>query len=52
MITICKMIKVDLKELESEESIQTRQDLIANITRHSSSRYSTFDQSVLEESKH
>jgi hypothetical protein len=52
MKNICRLIKIDLKEIDTEESIQSRQDLIANISRHSSSRYSNYDQSVFEESRH
>jgi serine/threonine protein kinase len=52
MANICKMIKVDLQELESEEQIESRMECIANISRHSSSRFCHIDQSTLEESRH
>jgi serine/threonine protein kinase len=52
MGNICKMINVDLQELETEEQIEARIECIANISRHSSSRFCNIDQSTLEESRH
>jgi serine/threonine protein kinase len=51
MKSICKMIKVDLMQIDTRESIKSRLDLIANISRHSSSRYSTFEHSFMEDSR-
>ena len=52
MRNVCKMINVDLQELETEEKIASRMDCIANISRHSVSRFCNFDQGTLEESRH
>jgi Protein tyrosine and serine/threonine kinase len=47
-----KMIKVDLKELDTEERIASRIDCNANMSRHSSSRYCNLDQSQWDELRH
>jgi Protein tyrosine and serine/threonine kinase len=52
MENICRMIKLDLQDLETEEQIASRKECIANISRHSSSRFCNFDQAALEESRH
>ena len=52
MENICRMIKRDLQELETEEHIASRIECIANISRHSSSRFYNFDQAALDESRH
>ena len=52
MENICRMIKLDLQELETEEHIASRIECIANISRHSSSRFYNFDQAALDESRH
>jgi hypothetical protein len=44
MENICNMINIDLQELETEEQIVSRIECIANISRHSSSRYHNIDQ--------
>jgi vacuolar-type H+-ATPase subunit D/Vma8 len=44
MENICNMIKVDLQELETEETIALRIKYVANISEHSSSRCYNFDQ--------
>ena len=52
MRNVCKMLKADLHELETEDQIASRIDCIANISRHSVSKYHNFDQTPLEESRH
>jgi serine/threonine protein kinase len=52
MENICKMINVDLQELETEEEIVSRIERIANISRHSSSRCHNIDQVRSGESIH
>ena len=51
MGNICKMIKVDLQELETEEQIESRIECIANISRHSSSRFCHIDLNLFKESR-
>ena len=43
MENICKKIKVDLQELETDDQIASRIDCIANISKHSVSRFCNFD---------
>jgi serine/threonine protein kinase len=52
MKTIYSMIKVDLKVLETEENIESHIACMANISRHSSSKYLNLDNLSLEESRH
>ena len=52
MENICEKIKVDLQELETEEHIASRIECIANISRHSISRFCNSDLATLEESRH
>jgi serine/threonine protein kinase len=52
MENICSMIKIDLQELETEEDIALRSECIANISRHSSSRFYNLDNAALDESRH
>ena len=52
MRNVCKMINVDLQKIETEEHIASRIECIANISRHSVSRFCNSDLATLEESRH
>jgi hypothetical protein len=52
MENICKMINIDLQELETKEQIVSRIECIANISSHSSRRYHNIDQIRSGESLH